>query len=423
MNFSTLLIRLGIDPANFIDCESEPIRTEKGFIYELSQKVTDRNCPNCGSANCHIHSHTYVEINCSQTSQFRDILRIRKSRLKCRECGKTFTPEIRGTDTGTTLSSQTRKMIINDFAGSLTFSQIAERYSISTARVIQIFDESIRFVPRRPLPRVLCIDEIRFTSEKGQKYCCVLYDFEKKEIVDIIKSRQMPYLDEYFSDISESERKKVKFFVSDMYDGFSTVHHRYFNGSIHIIDTFHIVTQLTNAVNRLRITAMNSCEDKNSMCYRFMKSNWKYFMCRTEDIPDRYYSSRKTEERYHFTDMIFMCTSMNSNLQTGYNILQDMFHYSDRHTYTEAEKFIEYISKRLIDSDCETLMSVGRTYSKWKVGIANTLSRNQNTIRYSNSVAENINNHIKTIIKSAYGYKNFERFRKRCMLIITYKSL
>lgn len=41
-------------------------------------------------------------------------------------------------------------------------------------------------------------------------------------------------------------------------------------------------------------------------------------------------------------------------------------------------------------------------------------------IRYHNGVAETINHHIKSITKAAYAYHDFERFRKRSMLIITY---
>ena len=41
---------------------------------------------------------------------------------------------------------------------------------------------------------------------------------------------------------------------------------------------------------------------------------------------------------------------------------------------------------------------------------------------YTNGIAESINNHLKTIIKTAYGYHNFIRFRKRAMMILTYKK-
>ena len=84
-------------------------------------------------------------------------------------------------------------------------------------------------------------------------------------------------------------------------------------------------------------------------------------------------------------------------------------------------EFIDFMSKRMIDSPNEILQSVGYTYSKWNVEIANGLAKNQNNVRYTNGIAESINNHLKTITKTAYGYHNFARFRKRAMLIITYK--
>ena len=59
---------------------------------------------------------------------------------------------------------------------------------------------------------------------------------------------------------------------------------------------------------------------------------------------------------------------------------------------------------------------------KWKVGISNRISRSQNLIHYTNAIAEGLNNQLKTIIKAAYGYNNFERFRKRALIIITYKK-
>ena len=62
--------------------------------------------------------------------------------------------------------------------------------------------------------------------------------------------------------------------------------------------------------------------------------------------------------------------------------------------------------------------SVGFLYIRWRVEIANGLAKTQNEIHYTNAIAESLNNQLKTIIKVAYGYKNFERFRKKALLII-----
>jgi transposase len=117
-----------------------------------------------------------------------------------------------------------------------------------------------------------------------------------------------------------------------------------------------------------------------------------------------------------------MCLALNDDLLTGYNILQDLFRYDMRFTFDEALRFIERISLNLRDAHSELLHAVGRSYHKWRVEIASAFSYTQNKIRYSNAIAESINNQIKTITKAAYGYNNFERFRNRVMLIITYKK-
>ena len=421
MDFNTFLIRLGIGSENFTNKVVDPIKTIDGFIYEVEQRKDDRTCPYCKNNNSIVKDHYYTEINCSETDQIKDILRIKKIRFKCKDCGKTFSPEIRGIERYSKTSAQTVNMIVKDFGKLLTFSQIAEKYGITKSRVIQIFDEKITFVPRRTMPMVLCIDEIRFKGELNQNYCCVLYDFEKRNIVDIIKNRQMAYLDEYFADISEKERNNVRYFISDMYDGYRTVRSRYFTKAIHIVDLFHVITQLTNAVNRIRVKALINVP-KNTVKYNFMKTHWKAFLCRKEDIPDRFYISRKNGVSYHYDDLVFECVETDKYLLEAYNCLQDLYHYNQKDTFTKAVEFIDFMAKRLKGSDNEILQYVGYTYDKWRVEIANGLAKNQNNIRYTNGIAESINNHLKTIIKTSYGYHNFDRFRKRSMLIITYKT-
>ncbi|MCR5299396.1 MAG: ISL3 family transposase [Erysipelotrichaceae bacterium] len=420
MNFNTFLYRFGFDPEDFVNEESEPIRTENGFIYEVRQRTDGRReCPYCQSSDCVIKDYYYTETNCSETDQIKDVLRIRRVRFKCRRCLKTFSLKIRNLSSHSRISGQTMNMICNDFFKPITFSQIAERYFLSKARILQIFDEKVRFVPRRSLGEVLCIDEIGFRTEHS-KYVCVLYDFFEKKISDILISRQLPYLNEYFQKIPEAERKKVKYFISDMYDGYKTVRRRYFSEAMHIADMFHVISQMTNAVNRLRTAVMNAHKDYPE--YTFMKSHWKSFLCRREDVPDKHYTLKSTGEYLHYDELMQRCLLLDKELLEAHNILQDLYHYSEKDTFKEAQEFVRYISERLLLRDSEILRSVGRTYKKWEAEIANGIARNQNRIRYTNSIGENLNNQLKTIIKAAYGYQNFDRFRKRAMMIITYKA-
>ena len=130
----------------------------------------------------------------------------------------------------------------------------------------------------------------------------------------------------------------------------------------------------------------------------------------------------KTGEVFHYDNLIYSSIQLDNRFWTGYLALQDLLHLSYYSTFDESLTFIEHLSNKLINSDSELLKKVGDTFHKWRYEIANAFTKNAKQKKYSNAIAECINNQLKTIIKSAYGYHNFERFRKRAMLIITYSK-
>lgn len=420
MNFNTILFRFGLDPKDFINCINEPIKHENNFIYEVSQKNTLTHWPYCNYNKLYVKGYYWTEKNCNSSAFIKDILRIKKIRLKCSSCSKTFSPEIHGLEPYKKISNQTLKLINNEFLGSLTFSEIAKKYDISTARALQLFDEYAKYVPRLSLPEVLCIDEIKFSKSPDNTYVCILYDFHKREIVDIIKNRRSPYLHEYFNKIPLKERQNVKFVISDMYDAYSTIKRYYFKNAIHIVDTFHIIRLLTNAVNILRIKTMNSSINNFPYLYNFLKKHWKLFLCRTNRIPDKFYVYQKTGEVWHYDSLLKQSLKLNEDFFLAYNTLQDLYRYELKFTHESALLFVEKIKNNLLSSSNELLKATGRSFHKWRFEIASAFAYTQNNIRYTNAIAESINNKIKTITKNAYGYKDFERFRKRVLLNITY---
>ena len=108
-------------------------------------------------------------------------------------------------------------------------------------------------------------------------------------------------------------------------------------------------------INIIRTTVMKSL-NIDSIEYKFMKKNWSYFLRRIEKVSEcKIFKARSGLEEPVF------------------------------------DIFIE----------------IGNAYSMHK-GFRDI----------SNSIAECSNNQIKTIIKVAYGYQNFERFRKRVLLLL-----
>lgn len=422
MDFNTFLIRFGLDPNNFVNAFVDPIITPTGFIYELVQKADIRICPHCNSNKAYVNDYDIIEIGCSYNDHIEEKLRIKRVRFKCSKCHRTFTPDLVGITPHCQITEVQRKLITADFTRKLTFAQIADKYHLSSSRIIQLFDTLVPYVPRLKMPRVLCVDEIKFSSELDQKYICVLSNFESGELVDITRNRQLPYLRDYFTSIPLKERENTLVFISDMYEAYDTICRSFFPKAIHVIDLFHVLTQLTNAVNRIRTRVMNSYAEKGSPIYNFMKAHWECFLCRLNKIPDKFYTYKKTGEMFHYDDMVFKCIKTNETLWTGYNTLQELFKYSSCSDYEDALNFIHRIVTKLQNSQDQILISVAKTYHAWRYEIANGLAKSQRVFKYTNAIAEVNNSHLKTILKAAYGYRSFDRFRKRALLISTWTS-
>ena len=424
MNSNIFLAMFGLNPDEFELSNDGPIDYEDGYIVDLIQKVTKdkRVCPRCGSTKCYSNGKYPANYEDFAPNGKKYVFNITRKRLRCEGCGKAFSPSLTGITPYSVLTQNITNKIIECFKEKKTFADIAYDYHVTTSYVIKLFDEEYKYVPRGDIPEVLCIDEFYFSRKADFKYCCCLVDFMNRELIDVIQSRQKPFLEEYFDNVPFAHRQKVRYFVSDMYDGYAYIKNKYFPKAIHIIDLFHVVSLLTNAVNTIRcqVLKQRGIEDYLN---RFMKLHWEYFLCRYEKIPDKWYAPKDQDGVvYHYDDMVSECIKLDDNLWTGYNILQDLLHYKWYGNYEDSLKFIEMISKRLIDTGNEYLEKVGRSYHNWRYEIASGFTKNEYKIHISNGIAECINNNIKTIIKLAYGYRIFERFRKRCMIMYYYSK-
>lgn len=422
MDFNTFFMRFGLDSSNFVNKPIPSIETDDGFIYEAEEEYKRRICPFCNHEYLFVHAYKWIEINLSSSIGIKETLRIKRIRYKCPNCHKTHTFELVGLERRKTISKFVKAAIQNEFFSIQSFNNIANRYDVSLNQVINIFDEYTRKTPRLPLPKYLCIDEKHFEGDTNGKYCVILSDFFTGDVIDVLPNRQMPYLDEYFDSISQRERDNVKVFISDMYEGYSTVKNKYFKKATFVIDLFHVIKLLTTSLNKIRIRTYNQIAIDDTIERHFMKTNWRFFLMDQFKIAKQEYVSKKFEMHLPYGEIILRCIKMNSAFWDGYNILQDLLHYDEHETWTAAEGFMNHIIARLNSSGDELLMKVAETYKRWKVGIVNGLSKNQTDRRFSNAIAENNNSHIQRVINVAYGYRNFKRFRARIMLILAYKK-
>ena len=424
MYLNTFLYMFGLDPDNFINELVEPFDSDNGtIIYNLRQRTDLRMCPECGCVDATINDYFWTETSFTTNEGKPVLIRIQKVRFKCKVCHKTFTPKIKGIERYSRISKQVETLIINEFYKQKSFSIIASDYGLSKWEIIKIFDKTFPHIEKGRLPTALCIDEIGFKTEDGS-YAAIIYDHDKKIVTDVIRNRQIDYLRNYFWSYSFKERTSVKYFISDLYEGYSTIKDEFFKDAIHIADMFHVIRLLRVEVSRLRVNTYKQFTEDGDSERSFMKLHWEYFeKCLTAELAHKEYHIKKEHIMVTTWHMMERCLRLNPVFWDAYAALQDFYEYWRCKTFDQAILWLDKIINQLKRIDNEDLGRIANTYKRWKVEIANAITvRNVDGKRLSNGPAEGLNNAIKTIIKDANGYQNFDRFRKRALLILRDKK-
>ena len=424
MDFSILFARLGMNPADFEAEVVETIDIFGGVLYLAKQRARESTCPRCGSRNI-VRNGTYkTRVKCSINRNLKELLVIERPRMLCRNpgCGvTTFTFPLQGVRKGATIPVSTAKLIAIDLRREMSFAQIARDYGVSVPTVMGIMDGVYGDVPRLPLTEEICIDEFNFGGSKagsGEKYPAIVVDGASGRLLDVIRSRRADTLYRYFSSIPPEERKAVRVFNSDMYDAYRTARKRYFKEAVHVIDPFHIVKQITSAINFERARAFRGA-DEGSMEYRFQKAHWKVFLMREAEIPKKPYHYRGEDEEYAigFSNAMEEIFEAQPHISGMWDALQAMYKLIDGKAAKPASDELRWIIFKLRGSGSAEAAKVAATYEKWWPEISATFGMREEGAFHSNSPAEGMNNRIATLIKLSYGLADFKRMRNRALLV------
>jgi transposase len=306
-------------------------------------------------------------------------------------------------------------LILEKLREDVTLTHVANEVNLSIQEVYNIFNSYVNIL-RHPMPEVLCIDEFKNLKSADGKYAVVIYDPINGIIIDVLESRLLKDLDDYFYHIPYDEKKRVKYLVSDMYEGFRSVKNRHFPNATHVVDSFHYLRYVTDAVNSIRIIIMNRYGE-HSKEYRILKRYWNLIVMPINKIKefDSYNPLRK--EKTNSDTIINDCLELSDDLKKAYSLKEDFFIGFETVHYENVHSFINNFKIECINSGLDSFKALENTINSWQKEIENSFIRFGDK-RLNNGYLEGMNNRIKVIKKIGYGYKNFYFFRNRLMYSI-----
>ena len=422
----------------------------EGLTIDVELNSKPHKCPVCSTETSRIKGYQNKIIRHSILNNTPCIIDYRARRYICPLCGKTFFENNPFTNKGSRLSVATVYNVLADLKNpALTFSYVASKYHISQSTVANIFDRGVN-IPRRTLPECICFDETYAFKSDRSNYICVLVDYKDKKVIDILPTRRMQDLTDYFYNIPLEERKKVRYVSFDMWQTYRSVAKTMFPNCVTIVEKFHLLQEFTRKATRVRIRIMNKNKkikdelenearrlkkekkklppDKQEKLiqaqrnyYILKKFEWMIFS-KNKDIlnPNLEKKMNHALGQYcNLYDLFNLLENTDEDMTEMINLKDELYDFYEKCTYEESKAKINELIIDFRSSSVPELVSFANTLTQWKPEIINSfiiipgINKKMN-----NALIENRNKSIKLLKHSSNGYTNWKRFRNRVLYTI-----
>lgn len=378
-----------------------------------------RCCPHCGLVGgSSLRSSVIQDIKHASAIENNILIKLYRRIYIC-ECGKTFREVNPFTSSKRKLSLQKEIKILNALKDiNKSFKDVAEEFQVSITTVINLFDSKVD-IKRQTLIEVICVDEVYAKHVAYHKYCFIVYSPQKNEIIDVLDSRNKEELISYFSRIPEEERKLVKYFSMDLYIIYKQVAELCFPNAKISADHFHVMKNLGDNFNAARIRIMKQYEHllhQKENWYWLYKKYWKLLLRNPEKLRHVKFKVSKSGMYLSEHEIVENILKLDKDLAAGYELLNEYKNFNSVAKSDNAAAMLDDLIVKFHNSPLKEFYKSYKLLKNWRQEIINSFDTINGHV-ISNGGMERANRDIKTIIRHAYGFKNFARLRNRIMYV------
>lgn len=370
-------------------------RSEKRFVRIFCEtRVKRARCPHCGDSFPRIHQYMTRKLKDSVIRGKLYILEIKMKRYRCRSCHKTFNEELPGIKRYQRLTERMKREI---YWASENFADLKKvrKHTLCGSKTIyksyyKRLEEKQRERKGTPWPRTVGIDEHGFNRNKQRghrDFVTLIVDYNNKRPKELLPTRNSGELQQMLSYIPG--RENVKNVVMDLSGTYRSFAKSFFPNAEITADHFHVVRLLHPAINRMR-KQITGDKRKHPLRKLLLKNGTKL------EVHQRKAIWRWLEDYPELKDVYFAKEAMHRLYRCrGYN---------------KARRSMINLLDWLAKSQIPELKRLRKTLMNWRKEILNYFKT-----RLTNAKTEGFNNVAKSIIKRAYGFRNFGNYRLRVL--------
>jgi transposase len=372
-----------------------------GIVMRIKCQRDFADCPCCGNRSHHLHQNHYHTIQDLPWGINPVYLRINARQFKCKVCGKPFTEELEITPNRRSYTKRFALDLLDQVLKSNILA-IAERAEISEYRIQHILEDAGQVLKERKPEglKILGIDEIAWVKG-GKSYCGVLVNLETHEEIGLVKSRKQEDMREVFESWGEEILQGIEYVSIDLWRPYKTLVEELMPNAEIVADRFHVMKIVNKELDKQRKEeykkAQKICKKAERKKITEGLKNSKYVLLRNQD--------ELTEIQAEKLETVKSVSSVLAEMHELKEQFRDIFEESKN--WTEGSlRLLDWLllAKDKFSDACKTIINwFGEITMYFECHI-------------TNGCVEGINNKIKQIKHSAYGFRNFGNFVTRTLL-------
>lgn len=319
-------------------------------------------------------------------------LRYAMRRVECPRCGICVeaVPWAEGKQTCT----HAMRLFLAGWARYLSWSDVARRFGTSWDIVYRAVSAVVSFGLRNRSTEgvgALGVDEVAY--RKGHHYMTLVYqiDGNSRRLLGVVEGRRVRSLLRFFRDFGRENCAAVKVVCSDMWKPYLKVIARKLPQALNILDRFHIVRKLTEAVDNVR---RSEAAQMRKDGYEPVLAGSRYcFLKRAANMTRNQRSKLKDLMRYNLKSV------------RAYLLKESFDAFWKYDSARWARWFLRKWCARAMRSRLEPVKKFVRTLRNHEELLMNYFKAGK---RYNSGIVEGLNLRINLSMRKAYGFRSFD---------------
>jgi transposase len=388
-----------------------------GMILQTESNKLNSMCHNCGTKSHKLHQnhrHIVKDLPFGEKPVF---LEINRRQFKCEKCKKPFSEELDFVRKKRTYTKRLAHKTIQEVLDSDIHST-ASKGIVTTEEIERMLkDASEELSDSKPLNlKRLGIDEIALIKGKGN-YCAVLVDLDTSKLIAVLGDtiedgcqghRTQNVIRETLMQWGHELLDQIQEVSIDLWHGYKSLVTELMPNAQVVADRFHVMTQINKELDTQRKKEKRNVEElikKASLAskkseYEVILSglkNSKYPLLKNEDNLNEEQVNKLIQVK-NVSPILKEMHELKEKIRKIFNKTNDW--------YTGVFKLGIWLSKAK-----KYFPNSNNTIIRWFDEIIAYFDNGT-----TSGMVEGINNKLKLIKRSGYGFRNFENFRVRCLL-------